>query len=48
MARGVGPAQIFQMLAAQKERLRQEAESLEKLEKMIINVYGKPNADFEA
>ena len=47
MSRGKGPAQIMQMIAAQKERLRKEAENMERLEKLIVDVYGRPGAEGE-
>lgn len=37
----------MQMIAAQKERLRKEAENLGRLEKLIIDVYGRPGEEGE-
>ncbi len=48
MAQGKGQGQVWQLIAAMKQRLRNEADNLEKLERLIIDVYGKPpSADLE-
>lgn len=48
MAQGKGTGQVFQSIAAHKARLLKEIDNLDKLEKLIIDVYGKPDTyDFE-